>query len=100
MNVEAVQLKATVPGDKIIFSHTPTWLQEALEDSVLLPISGHCVDGSDWVYISMSATGEICRTDDWVVRGSDESLYFAKTAEILTQYESVGKSTIEYIKKA
>lgn len=97
--VQAVQLKATEPGDHLIFSHTPEWLKNALENMALTPILGDLVDGSDWVYISMPGTTSVCRSDDWVVRDEDGNLYFERTGEILNRYSRVKESEMTYRKK-
>jgi hypothetical protein len=72
--VEAVQLRASEPGDPLSFDHRPQWFLDFIAEGAVRSVPGDKVDGTDWTYLFIE-TGEgeaLVRTDDYIVRHTNQ----------------------------
>jgi len=76
VTVEAVQLRASEPGDPVSFDHKPQWLIDMVESRQIRSILGDKIDGSDWVYLWLeTGTGiALVTTDDYIVRFDENTV--------------------------
>jgi hypothetical protein len=89
--IEAVQLRATEPGDPLSFDATPSWLTEGFDAGVLERRDGDFIDGGDWDYVAVKTLEGVmlAAPDDFIIRGVQGELYPCKPAIFRATYDRV-----------
>lgn len=87
--IEAVQLRATEPGDALSFDETPQWLLDAFDVGTLERRYGDSINGGDWDFVAIKTLeGEmLAAPDDFIIRGIQGELYPCKPDIFRTTYE-------------
>lgn len=86
--IQAVQLRATEPGDPLSFDHVPEWLEAAFEDGTLERRAGDRINGGDWDFVAVTTLEGtmLAAPDDFIIRGVQGELYPCKPAIFRATY--------------
>lgn len=89
VTIEAVQLSACEPGEPLVFTNIPEWLEDGFNSGVLERRSGDKVNGGDWDFVAIQTLeGEMLAGPDWwIIRGLEGELYPCKNSVFRESYE-------------
>ncbi len=93
VEVEAVNFRASEPGDPLSFDHVPEWLENAFDEGVLERRYGDAINGGDYDFIAIKTLeGEmLAAPDDWIIRGVQGEFYPCKPDIFEATYEAVAR---------
>lgn len=91
VEIDAVQLLATEPGDDLTFDEITEWLAQALLDGVLVRVPGDSVNGGDWDFLRVTTLegDHLIGPGYFILRGVAGELYGCEPEIFRKTYERV-----------